>query len=64
MTGAVSLIGRPVELKLRRADGTEFSAEMGVSRVPTEDPPRCTALVRDITKRKKAEQRITAHLSV
>ena len=55
MTGAVSLVGRPVELKLRRADGSEFSAEMAVSRNPAEDPPRCTALIRDITERKKAE---------
>ena len=26
--------------------------------MPTEDPPRCTALIRDITERKKAEQEI------
>jgi PAS domain S-box-containing protein len=55
MTGAISLVGRPVELRLRRADGTEFNAEMAISRMPTEEPPRCTALIRDITKRKKAE---------
>jgi PAS domain S-box-containing protein len=28
---------------------------MAISRRPTEDPPRCTALIRDITQRKKAE---------
>ena len=58
MTGAGSLLGRPIELTLRRADDTEFRAELAISRVATEDPPRCTALVRDITERKKAEEEI------
>ena len=58
MTGVGSLLGRPVELTLRRANGSEFRAELAISRVPTEDPPRCTALIRDITERRKAEQEI------
>ncbi len=53
--GVGSLLGRPIELTLKRADGSEFRAEMAISRVPTEDPPRCTALIRDITERKQAE---------
>ena len=40
MTGAGSLVGRPVELTLRRSDGSEFCAEMAIGRVPTEFPPR------------------------
>ena len=55
MNGAASLLGRALELTLRRADGTEFSAELAASRHPTEDPPRCTALIRDITGKKEAE---------
>ncbi len=55
MTGAGSLIGRPIELTLRRANASEFGAELAITRVPTEDPPRCTVLVRDITERKQAE---------
>lgn len=55
MTGAGSLIGRPIELALRRKDGSEFRAEMGISRLLEEDPPRCTAVIRDITARKQAE---------
>src|SRR5579859_3329252 len=50
-----SLLDIPIELTLKRADGSEFRAEMAISRVPTEDPPRCTALIRDITERKQAE---------
>jgi PAS domain S-box-containing protein len=60
MTGVGSLLDRPVEMTLRRADGSEFTAEMAITRVPTEDPPRCTALVRDITARKKAESELRA----
>ncbi|MDE3067423.1 MAG: PAS domain S-box protein [Verrucomicrobiota bacterium] len=55
MTGVGSLIGRPVELTLRRADGSEFPAELSISRDLTDDPPRCTAIIRDITERKKTE---------
>jgi PAS domain S-box-containing protein len=55
LTGAVSLVGKPIELKLRRANGSEFCAEMAISRIPTEEPARCTALIRDITERKQAE---------
>ncbi|HWW03072.1 MAG TPA: PAS domain S-box protein [Candidatus Acidoferrum sp.] len=55
MTGAGSLVGKPIELTLRRADGREFRAEMAISRALTERPPRCTALIRDISERKHAE---------
>jgi PAS domain S-box-containing protein len=55
MTGVGSLIGRPIELTLRRKDGHEFRAEIGISRIVAEDSPHCTAIVRDITERKQAE---------
>ncbi|HEY6170207.1 MAG TPA: PAS domain S-box protein [Verrucomicrobiae bacterium] len=54
MTGLGSLLGRPIELTLRRSDGSEFRAELAITRVPTQDPPRCTALIRDITERVQA----------
>jgi PAS domain S-box-containing protein len=55
MTGVASLLGRPIEMTLRRADGSEFRADFAVTRIPTEEPPRCTALIRDITERKQTE---------
>jgi PAS domain S-box-containing protein len=55
LTGAGSLVGKPIELTLRRKDGSEFPAELAINRLLTETPPRCTALVRDITDRQKAE---------
>lgn len=58
MTGAGSLVGKPIELSLRRSDGSEFKAEMAISRILTETPPRCTALIRDITERKRAEEEL------
>jgi PAS domain S-box-containing protein len=60
MTGVGSLLGRPIELTLRRADGREFRADFAVTRIPTEEPPRCTALIRDITERKQAEAALRA----
>jgi PAS domain S-box-containing protein len=55
MTGVGSLIGRPIELTLRRKGGGEFRAEIGVNRVVAEESPHCTVLIRDITERKQAE---------
>jgi PAS domain S-box-containing protein len=55
MTGVGSLIGRPIELTLRRKGGSEFRAEIGVSRIVAEESPHCTVIIRDITERKQAE---------
>lgn len=55
MTGVGSLLNRPIELTLRRADGAEFRAEAAVTLVRPEDPSGCTVLIRDITERKQAE---------
>lgn len=58
ITGVGSLLGRPIELTLKRSDDSEFRAELAISRVTTEEPSSCTALVRDITERKQAEVEI------
>ena len=55
MTGVASMLNRPIELTLRRADGAEFRAEAAVTLVRPEDPLGCTVLIRDITERKQAE---------
>jgi PAS domain S-box-containing protein len=55
ITGVGSLLGRPIELTLRRADGNEFRAELAISRILTEEPQGCTVLIRDITERKQSE---------
>lgn len=58
MTGVGSLLGRPVELTLRRADGSEFQAELAIARASNDETSHCTALIRDITERKRAEKMI------
>jgi PAS domain S-box-containing protein len=55
MTGVGSLLNRPIELTLRRADGSEFRAELAITRLRTEEPSGCTALVRDVTERNQAK---------
>jgi PAS domain S-box-containing protein len=52
--GEGSVIGRRVEMPAMRADGSEFPAELAITRIPA-DPPIFTAYLRDITERKRAE---------
>jgi len=47
---------RRTELPVRRADGTEFPAEVSVVRIPTAGPPAFTWFIRDLTERKRAER--------
>jgi PAS domain S-box-containing protein len=55
MTGVGSLIGRPIEVLARRADGLEFPMELSLTQISHSDPPFYTAFMRDITDRKRAE---------
>ena len=55
MTGAGSLLNRPIELTVVRSSGEEFRAELAITRVTHEESSGCTVLIRDITERKKAE---------
>ena len=54
VTGVGSLIGRPIEMTARRADGTEFPIEMGIARLSGSQPARYSAVIRDITAHKAA----------
>ena len=54
-TGRSQIIGRPVELTALRADGTEFPAEVTLSRLTGEGPPLFVGHVRDITERLAGE---------
>src|SRR3954454_25188981 len=47
------LIGRRVESRALRADGTEVPVEWPLSRVPAAEPRIFTAFVRDITEQKQ-----------
>jgi len=52
-TGVASLLGRPVEVTLRRADKTEFQAEVGITRIAGQEPPHYAVVIHDIAERKK-----------
>jgi two-component system cell cycle sensor histidine kinase/response regulator CckA len=61
-TGSSSIIGRPVELTALRADGTEFPAEVTISRLTRDGPALFVGNVRDITERLHSE-RAARHLT-
>ena len=56
LTGAASLIGRPVEVLARRQNGEQFPIELALTQIPGRNPPFFTAFIRDITDRKQAEE--------
>ena len=55
-TGESRIVGRRVELRAMRADGSLFDAELSVIRLPTGGSPAFAGFIRDITDRKQAER--------
>ncbi|MDP6822080.1 MAG: PAS domain S-box protein [Dehalococcoidia bacterium] len=55
-TGVAQVIGKYREVQGRRKDGTEFPMELEVAEVNLEQGKMYTAIIRDITDRKLAEQ--------
>jgi PAS domain S-box-containing protein len=54
------ILDQRIELAAMRADGTEFPAEVTVTRTGVPGEPGFTAYVRDITERRHAEQELMA----
>jgi len=59
-TGQTTILNRRIEMSAMRADGTEFPAEVSVTRTGVHGQPAFTAYVRDITDRRRAEQELMA----
>ncbi len=57
-TGKGRLLGTRVELAAVRADGSEFPVELSVTRIAAEGPPLFTAYLRDVTERKRGEEKL------
>ena len=55
-TGETRFLGRRIELRGLRSDGTEFPVELTITRVPAAGPPSFTGYWRDISDRKRAEE--------
>jgi PAS domain S-box-containing protein len=63
-TGEGPVLGRRIEMPALRADGTEFPAELAITRIPTDGPPHFTAYLRDISERVRGERHRNARLVV
>jgi len=59
-TGQVTILNRRIEMQAMRADGSEFPAEVSVTRTGLPAEPAFTAYVRDITDRQRAERELIA----
>jgi PAS domain S-box-containing protein len=54
-TGEARVIGKRLELPAMRSDGSEFIAEIAITRTEIDGRPYFTGVVRDISDRKRAE---------
>ena len=63
-TGEGPVLGKRLQLPALRADGSEFPAEVAITRISTDGPPVFTAHLRDISERTTAEQHRNARLAV
>ena len=55
-TGVGPVLGKRIELTALRADGSEFPVELTITRIGSDEPPKFTGFVRDISDRKQAEE--------
>jgi PAS domain S-box-containing protein len=56
-TGEPRVVGRRIEMTAVRADGSDFPTELAITRIPLDGPPSFTGYMRDITDRKRAEEK-------
>ncbi len=59
-TGQARILDQRLEMTAMRADGSEFPAEVTVTRTGSADDPAFTGYVRDITERQQAQQELMA----
>jgi PAS domain S-box-containing protein len=59
-TSQPRILGRRIEVAAMRRDGTEFPAEVTVTRTGLPGPPSFTGFIRDITERRQAQQELMA----
>ena len=57
-TGEARVLGKRVEMTAVHADGSEFPVELAITRIPLDGPPSFTGYLRDITERKRSEEKL------
>jgi PAS domain S-box-containing protein len=57
-TGAGPVVGKTVELSALRKDGTEFPIDLSISAMRIRGEWQATGIIRDVTERKQAEERL------
>jgi len=57
LTGESALFGRRLEMTAMRADGSEFPAELAITRFDLDHHPMFTAYLRDITSANARKRR-------
>ena len=57
-TGEARVLGQRFEMTAVRADGSEFPAELAITRIPLDGPPSFTGYLRDITERRESEEKL------
>jgi two-component system cell cycle sensor histidine kinase/response regulator CckA len=58
-SGQGPVLGKRLELSAVTADGSEFPIELAINRIESEGLPMFTGYIRDITERKRAEQKLS-----
>ena len=57
-TGEARMLGRRAEVIALKKDGSEFPAEMAVTRIGSGEPPMFTAFLRDVGDKRRAEEAV------
>jgi PAS domain S-box-containing protein len=63
-SGEGRMLGQRLELSAERRDGTEFPIELTITRIESKGAAMFTGYLRDITDRKKTENRLSAQYAV
>lgn len=63
-SGTGRVLGQRLELSAQRRDGLEFPIELTITRIESKGPPMFTGYLRDITVRRRAENRLSAQYAV
>ena len=57
-TGEATVLGKRLEMRALRADGSEFPVELAITRIPSDGAPFFIGYLRDITESKRSEEEL------